>query len=331
MSSNIKILYAGGRYNNSKIQLFRFIKNTLDKPYCIKIAAYKQYSPNINIDWTLDCLLNVYNPVQLFVDNDNFRIYVDQIKSFNPDLIISDFEFFTSYAGFSLNIPVWQCSSAITNFALHKKEKYNLGLFKQYSYLFNKNPNTFQRNYNIVENSNKKFVYSHFGDIAEPIELQAGYQFVRPYHQIGKKSKVCEHNLMAATISVNKNIINLMNQYQDNVFFSDFIDEKYDHVVLKNIYNEEEYFCNLYNCKHFVTEGQITFLADSFYNNKKSWIVNNFEDTECLLNSIISEKYLLSEKIKKQLDTPETIEYSLNKEISFLHDQIDLFFDRKNV
>ena len=55
----IKILYAAGNTSNSKIQLSRFLKAIADKPYTIKVAAYKNSSPSIHIDWTLDYLLNI--------------------------------------------------------------------------------------------------------------------------------------------------------------------------------------------------------------------------------------------------------------------------------
>lgn len=326
---DIKILYACGKSNNSKLQLYRFLQATKHKPYIIKIAAYKNYSTNVNIDWTLDCLLNIYNPVQLFVDNDNFRMYIEQIKSFNPDLIISDLEYFTTYAGLNLNIPVWQCSSSIINFAFTKKQKYNLSLFKQYSWIFNKNPNTFQKITNIVENSSKKFVYSHLGDTDNPPELNTNYEYIRPYHTIGKQSAVCKHNIVAASFLANKNIINAIKNYQDNVMFSEFIDENYENIQLKNLYQDDEYFCNLANSNFFVCEGQATFLADSFYNNKKPFVLPNFQDPECLLNSTISEHFQLSDNLNNlnKKNSCEQISYSLNKDISFLHDKIDLFFN----
>jgi hypothetical protein len=150
----IKILYAAGNTSNSKIQLSRFLKAIADKPYTIKVAAYKNSSPSIHIDWTLDYLLNIFDNNHINLNNDSFRIYLDQIKLYNPDLIISDLEYFTSYAANLLDITLWQCSSSIINFALDKKQKYNMGIFKNYSYIFNKNPHNFQRIINIIDNSN---------------------------------------------------------------------------------------------------------------------------------------------------------------------------------
>jgi hypothetical protein len=85
----MKILYATGNFTNSKIQLSRFLRAMHGSPHQIKIAAYKQSSPEAtHIDWTLDCLLNLYKPELMNLDNDNLQIYFEQIKYYAPDLVI---------------------------------------------------------------------------------------------------------------------------------------------------------------------------------------------------------------------------------------------------
>ena len=62
----IKILYAANNNLNSKIQLSRFTDNVSNLN--LKIAAFRNYSPpNINIDYTLDCLYGFNN--QRLIDN----------------------------------------------------------------------------------------------------------------------------------------------------------------------------------------------------------------------------------------------------------------------
>lgn len=327
--SKIKILYAAGNTSNSKLQLTRFVQATTNQPYLLKIAAYKNISPNINIDWTLDCLLNVYEPNQYYKDNENFKLYIDQIKDFAPDLIISDLEYFTTQAAFYLNIPVWQYSPSIINFALTKRQKYNLGIFKQYSYLLNRNPEIVQRTLNLIQNSNLKLICSHFGDVSNPLEIQEEYEWVRPYHSTYIDSLVCQHNIMVASLAANKKILNIIKDYEDNVYFCNQTYETYPNVQLKKIDNNEaEYFCNLKNSYLFICEGQTTFLADAFYNNKKPHIVLNFEDTECVLSSTLSEHLKLSSLLfnKEQLAMLDPIIPQINKNILFIHEKINQLF-----
>lgn len=325
----LKILYAAGNNINARIQLARFLKAIEGKPFIIKIAAYKQSSPyNVNIDWTLDCLLNMFKPEHISLnDNENFTTYFEQIKYYNPDIIISDLEYFTSYIANFLDITLWQCSSLLINHAVNNDYKYNLGLFKNYSFLLNRNPVHVQRIINTIDNSNYNLVYSHFGDTINPPILKNNYEWVRPYHGVGKNYKPCCHNMIASMTTNNKNILNILKKYPDSVSFSDIPDEFYKNVTMKGTGNQEEYFCNIKNSSLFLCEGQTSFLADAFYNQKHSVILTNFKETECITNSIFSTHLNLStiiyhdEDLNKFHDKTITVNY--NNDIKFLHQRLE--------
>lgn len=322
-----KILYATSNNQNSPIILDRFLKEISKLPIQIKIAAYKNFYPkNINVDWTLDCLLNYFKPNHISLDNDNYKTYYDQVKYYNPDLIISDLEYFTSHIANVLNIDLWQCSSSLIYLGLNIQQKYNLGVFKQYSYLISNDRPKNQRNYNCIDNSSHNFIYSHFGDMNTPPPIKDKFEWVRPYHQIGKISIPCKHNIVAAINNTDKEIIKNLKQYKDVVLFSYFIDENHLNIELKNINNETEYFCNLRNCSLFINEGQTSFLADAFYNGKQSIVFPNLKDPECIVNSIISEKLLLSKSYDKLQNLEETIPEEVvtcnNTSIKYLHEKI---------
>jgi hypothetical protein len=329
----IKILYAASNNLSSKIQLERFIKNCQSLPFIIKIAAFKKSSPRINIDWTLDSLLDIYNPNNLNLNNDNLQIYYDQIKLFNPDLIISDLEFFTSYIANLLNKPLWQCNSSIINFALDKKDKYNLGIFKKYSFLLNKNPQHTQRIINILDNSSFRFIYSHFGDVENSLKIDSNYEWIRPYHSIGKKSPTCHHNIILALDTLDKRLLSDLKNQNDIVLFCNNFNENYNDIKIKNLNNESEYYCNLYNSNFFICNSQINFLSDSFYNQKKAFTITNFFDIDSIINSTISSKLNLSKDLtdlnnieifdEKNFD----ISYKLNENIKYLHEKIIEYYN----
>ena len=325
----LKILYAAGNNQNASIQLERFLQAVQGKPYTVKIAAYKQSSPKgVSVDWTLDCLLNMFKPEYVTIeDNDNLQIYYQQIKYFNPDLIISDLEYFTSYIANVLNVTLWQCSSSIINYALVNKQKYNLGLFKHHAYTFNKNPLAVQRTINILDNSNVCYVYSHFGDAAISLSLKEGYEWIRPYHEIGKSTIPCQHNIVAGLLKNNKRILNILQHSFDSVAFSNFPYEQYENILLKPLSNREEYFCNLRNCNLFICEGQTSFLADAFYNGKHTAVFTDFKDSECIINSYMSSNLGLSTQVHSLEDLkniqPKQVEPSYNPGIKYLHEKIE--------
>jgi uncharacterized protein (TIGR00661 family) len=296
--------------------------------HTIKIAAYKTSSPkNQSIDWTLDCLLNLYKPELINLDNDNLQIYFEQVKYYAPDLVISDLEYFTSYIAQVLNIHLWQCSSSLINFALDRNDKLHLGAFKHYAHALNRDERHRQRLLNLLDNSNGNFVYSHFGDTSEPPHLQSGYQWVRPYHQLGKSTVPCRHYLVAGISGNNKQVIGLLKQYADSVAFTDFSGERHHNVLVKDIGNEEEYFCNLKNSPLFLCQGQTSFLADAFYNDKYSLIYPDYQDVEAIINSCVSQ-YLglgrivnLTDDLDMYIDQVAIPHY--NDNIQYLHQKVN--------
>lgn len=312
----LKILYAAGRNQNAKIQLARFLAS-VDVPCQMKVAAFKCSSPkNTHIDWTLDCLLDIFNPEVPYADNNNLAIYYDQVKSFSPDLVISDLEHFTSHIANLLNIPLWQCSSSLISFALSKHQKAGSRLRNRYAYLLERYSDLPKWQTNIINNSDRNFIYSHFGDVSEPPEIKINFEWIKPYHQIGKKSVPCQHNLVAGTLRNNKLIFDLLQRHTDSVAFTEFPYERYPNFRLKSIANQEEYFCNLSNSNLFFCEGQTSFLADAFYNGKHSGIMINFQDLECVTNAIYSEYFGLSTCV---YDPAADLTPIINKTVSQTH------------
>jgi len=316
----LKILYAANNYYNSKIMLWRFFHVMKGLPYQVKYAAYTKSSPNINIDWTLDALLDPNNPESLSLDNDNVHIYYEQIKTYNPDLIISDLDYFTSHIANVLDITLWQCSSLLMNFAITHKSKYNTGLSNQYIHLLKQDSDNYQKIINIIQNSNENFVYSHFGDSNSPPELKDGFNWIRPYHVVGKPNKPCEHSAIAALLNNNNKVVSALNK-QESVIFSEFPYESHKNITMKSIWNSTDYYCNIYNSPLYICEGYMSFLADGFYNGKKSILVPNYNDLECITSSLYSNHLGLSQLHQPNI-SPQSIDVNLNN-IKMLHQHIE--------
>jgi len=176
----MKILYAAGNRKGSFRQLRRFLDSIKNKKLDVQIAAYSKSMGNLDIDYNLDCLLNFTNPDGNITYNENYVFYYNEIKRFDPDLIISDIEVFTSMIGLELNKKVWQVSPVLLYYALDFDAKYRSGIRKNYAYLFNR---TFTKKSHInfvVNNSDRRFVYSHLCDINEAPKLPDKYEWIRP-------------------------------------------------------------------------------------------------------------------------------------------------------
>lgn len=322
----MKILYAASNNQNSRIQLSRFLRE-VDSSHQIKIAAYKKSSPDgVNIDWTLDALLNIYRPHLFSLDNDNFSIYLQQVKDYAPDLVISDLEYFTSMVARELNLHIWQCSSLMINFALTRKEKYGLGLFKNYAYVVSKESVNTQRLINVIDNSNRNFVYSHYGDTNSPPSIQTNFEWIRPYCQLAKNYVPCQHFITAGLYNNDKRLINLLRKYPDSVIFMERCQEQHRDLHVKDIRIEHEYYCNLKNSNFFACQGQTSFLADAFYNSKYSLIYPNYDDSESVTNSQISQNLNLGSIMTYSADINSVIcpdvQPVLSGKIKYLHEHI---------
>lgn len=321
----MKILYAAAHNQNAKLQLLRFLSAMEGSKHQIKIAAFKKSSPkDINIDWTLDALLNIYRPDLISLHSDNLSIYLEQVKSFAPDLIISDLEYFTSCVANELNIPLWQCSSSLINFALIRNEKYNLGLFKYHAHALNRDTLHSQRMVNILDNSNRNFVYSHYGDMAEPPSLLDGFHWIRPYHRIAKGYVPCQHFMTAALSVSDKKLIAFMKKYPDSVVFINEPRERYQNPQVKDIRIVDEYYCNLKNSVFYACQGQTSFLADAFYNGKYALIFPDYEDAESLTNSQLAQKIGIGSIMTYSDSLPEQslIEPVYSDSVKYLHEHI---------
>lgn len=291
----------------------------------IKIAAFRKSSPQgINIDWTLDALLNIYRPDLISLHSDNLSIYLEQVRSFAPDLIISDLEYFTSCVANELNVPLWQCSSSLLNFALIRNEKYNLGLFKYHAHALNRDTLHSQRMVNILDNSNRNFVYSHYGDMAEPPSLLDGFHWVRPYHQTAKEYIPCQHFMTAALSVPDKKLIAFIKKYPDSVVFINDPQEHYQNPQVKDIRIVDEYYCNLKNSVFYACQGQTSFLADAFYNGKYTLIFPDYEDAESLTNSQLAQKIGIGSIMTYSDSLPEQslIEPVYSDSVKYLHEHI---------
>ncbi len=300
----MKILYAAANFNSSRLQLFRFLEAIGDK-HQVKVAAYKKSSPKgIRIDWTLDSILHMFSPEFLIIkDNENLDIYAKQIKAYNPDLIISDFEYYTSEIARVYNYKLWQCSPIIMKYGLAKEAINKIGFYKYYESIFMKHRLSYELNVhalNVLQTADKKFIYSHYGDAKNTFSLKNDYDWIRPYFKLGEESIPCRHNMIAAVLNNEKKVINELKHYRDSVLFTENI-ENYNNILVKSILNQEEYYCNLFNSNGLISEGQTCFLADAFYN------------IECVINKCIMDNWFKG----KQL------EWALNPRIKFLHEKIE--------
>lgn len=316
----MKILYAADNNGHAKIQLERFLQKVDKNKFNIKISAYRNYFPNCKVDWTLDCLLLANLEYKIsFVNNRYLDIYLEQVRKYNPDLIISDCEFYTSFVATQLNIKLWNVSNKLFNYAIHGIYKKYAQLYKNYLYLY-RDSVLDGRLKTLIQAADKNYIYSHWGDAKESPSIIDGMEWVRPYFSTGEVSVPCQHKYVAADIDNSKNIIDFIKDKQDCVLFTNDILFSIKDVMHKSFKDQKEYGCNLYNCNYFICNGNASHLADAVYNNKNLIIIPDPNSKENLFNYLIYYKiynYLLND------DVINPVEMETNPNIKFLHQHLE--------
>ena len=325
MGGIMKILLALNDREDAKIFAHRFISAISSKNYSLKIAAYnKSTTYGMPIDYNLESLKYIYNAKFRSFTGTPLETYYNQIKHFNPDIIISDMELYTSHIAKLLNIKIWQVSPLLLHYSTPLAAKAQIGFFAQYQYFFLLGFELSEIIRNCIYNADKRFVYSHFGD-ANVFNIEKNFEWVRPYHNIGKVSLPCSHNIVSAVYHNDKKLINYMKQYKDGVLFSIFTDENYYDISIKNIYDADEYFCNIKNSHFILSQGYSSFLADAFYNEKHVLLLPNYMEHECTQNSLYSAYFgtgtICNEDMHLESIAPKKVVYDNN--IKFLHEHLE--------
>jgi hypothetical protein len=319
----IKILYAAGNTYESKLQLERFIEHVDYQKINIKIAGYKNYCIENCTNWILDtCNLPDKSGKYLFSNNKYLDIYEEQIKKFDPDLIISDLEIYTSYLALKLNKKLWHVSNKLYNFAIAKIYKEHINIHRFYQSLY-EHSHFYKSIYDLIQSADKNFVYSHFCDIEEKIFLKEGFNLIRPYYYSGKNSNVAKHKYVAAHSRKFELINYLSDLKEDAVLFSEKI-IPYHNLICKNYKDKEEYALNVSNCEVFVCHGEESFISDAFYNKRKIKILPDQTSRENMFNYLMYHN-IYNYMMDGDLITP--IEFNLDRSVKYLHEEIESIYE----
>lgn len=273
----------------------------------------------MHLDWCLDALQDVFNQSRISLDNNNLEIYAEQVKAYNPHLIISDLEPYTSYVGEQFDFTVWNVSPLLI---LHPNVICEpLSVVYKYQIPLTTNPLSKDIYKFIITNANRNFIYSPFCDMPKPPSLIEGYSWIRPYHYKGSASETCKHNFVVAYHKENKKLAKI--EDNDLILFAD----PTRHIKKsKSIFDTDEYACNIKNAKCCINQGITDLLSDALYNNKSPIIIPDMLDPEVAMNVALLEHYNLGNiAFDGNIDNIEQKENNipLNENVRFLHQEIE--------
>jgi hypothetical protein len=333
----MKILYAANKGFDSYLQLYRFLQyvpNTIE----VRVAGYNGYLNGIAADYTLDSLFDYYGKNRSGpVVNKMLQRYTDEVATYNPDLIISDFEFFSSYAALEIDIPYWIVSPFLFYFAASTALKNALAIGQHYRHVLFRQKN-FHRYQFQIENAERRLINSYLGDVAIGPDVSNGFEWVRPYHvdtsqisrDYGPEQPKPNPGFLGVFSRLDKPLVQQIQQLGGSIY-SPHSYETFQGLVHRDIH-DEHYEEDLRSCYLAIHEGETSFVSDAYYSNKFSLVFPNLESAEAVVNSHAVEYFGIGEKLRtrtsyEQINTlasrysPFTIRR--NQEIKHLHEYIE--------
>lgn len=177
----MKILYGSGNYIGSNIMASRFLQNV--EGHDVRVAAhFRNHSFMHSFDWCLDALYQTkvgdrnyfkvhHGMLGPYVNHSIADMIINDLLEWEPELVISDCEFFTAMIAKVFEIPLWYCSPMLQIVGIEREKKeIHAKLFEKFRVYFDKLPQ-----------GNCCLVYSPLCDIQGRPYLKEGFEWIRPY------------------------------------------------------------------------------------------------------------------------------------------------------
>ena len=189
----MKILFGAGNFIGSNIMLSRFLQHA--QGHDIRIAAHYRNNKYLrSVDWCIDAL-SVRGEVNYFKDKygvagppvDHFLadMIINDLLEWEPELVISDCEFFTAMVAKVLEVPLWYCSPMLQITGIeHDKRELNTKIMDTYKLYLE-----------LLPHGDAYLVYSPLCDISARPILKKGFEWIRPYSS-GPKELTTENILI---------------------------------------------------------------------------------------------------------------------------------------
>lgn len=290
----MKILYATRDSYFASDHLKRFMIS--NKDHEIKIATTIKGSNSIkNVDWILDPIINSVNRRYLKRisdinlppgDPDLMMDLLSDIKRYKPDIFISDMDNYVSR--FIKDIFDIKCILYSPNLLTNSIKWNNKNYEYRYSssiYDFRCSKSDENMDYYLrIVNSTIPFL-----DIAE---LNGNFEYNSPVWVSSIPNNEFNYNVIFPLTDNDRidEVVKVL-KYRDDVALFVYDKSKVDNKLIFDLNDNELYSKVLHNAEWFISDGNNSYLADAFFNDKKISITPSVNDYEALITSCIFEKY----------------------------------------
>jgi uncharacterized protein (TIGR00661 family) len=211
----------------------------------------------------------------------NMRLMYSVAKAFKPNLIISDFEFYSNLLSKILRIPLVSLDNmhVITQCEYEVAEEFRRDRFRAANVVRS-----------FIQRPRYIFITSYFfPSVKNPDKVKMFPPILRE-KVLNLKPSVGDHTLVYQTSASNLKLIELLKTLDDKfIIYGYHRNEKMDNITFKK-FNENEFFHDLSSARAVITNGGFSLISESLYLEKPVYSIPVKKQFEQILNAIYLEE-----------------------------------------
>jgi len=212
---------------------------------------------------------------------DNIRLLYGIANKFKPDLIISDFEFYSNILSKIIRVPMISIDNmhVITQCKIDVPKKFSRDKLKAEGVVRS-----------FIQRPQKYIITSYFYPEVKNTEKVSIFPPILRKEILELKPVKGDNVLVYQTSSSNLELIDLLKKFEENFIIYGFDKDAVEDNLTYRKFNEDQFFEDLGSCKAVIANGGFTLLSEAIYLKKPVLSVPVKGQFEQILNAIYLEK-----------------------------------------
>ncbi len=212
---------------------------------------------------------------------DNIRLLYSIANEFKPDIIISDFEFYSNILSKIIRVPMISIDNmhVITHCKIDVPRKYSRDKLKAEGVVRS-----------FIMGPQKYLITSYFYPEIKNKEKVSMYPPILREEILSLKPIIGDHILVYQTSTSNSNLFQILTEINEKFIVYGFDMEKVEKNLTYRKFNEDQFFSDLGSCKAVLANGGFTLISESIYLKKPVLSIPVKGQFEQILNAIYLER-----------------------------------------
>jgi uncharacterized protein (TIGR00661 family) len=212
---------------------------------------------------------------------DNIRLLYSIANEFKPDIIISDFEFYSNILSKIIRVPMISIDNmhVITHCKIDVPRKYSRDKLKAEGVVRS-----------FIMGPQKYLITSYFYPEIKNKEKVSMYPPILREEILSLKPIKGDHILVYQTSTSNSNLFQILTEINEKFIVYGFDMEKVEKNLTYRKFNEDQFFSDLGSCKAVLANGGFTLISESIYLKKPVLSIPVKGQFEQILNAIYLER-----------------------------------------